>query len=102
MHIRRLSLLILLSAVVGIMIPVALTPRAAHAQNSQQQQVLVESVDVQGNRRLRDEDILYYVQTRPGDVFNQQQVERDLQAILALGFFDKTATRVLTEEGVRG
>ena len=99
MQIRRLSLLILLVAAIGISIPFAL--RGAHAQNPQQQ-VLVESVDVQGNRRLRDEDILYYVQTRPGDVFNQQQVERDLQAILALGFFDKTATRVLTEEGVRG
>src|SRR4030095_5980035 len=30
------------------------------------------------------------------------QVERDYQAILALGFFDKTATRVLTETGPRG
>ena len=32
----------------------------------------------------------------------RQQVQRDLQAILALGFFDKTSTRVLTEEGARG
>ncbi len=29
-------------------------------------------------------------------------MQRDLQAILALGFFDKTATRVLIEEGARG
>ncbi|MBV9960121.1 MAG: hypothetical protein JO360_16970, partial [Acidobacteria bacterium] len=100
MQTRRASLLILLSAIVGIVLPLA-AQRTALAQNAPPQQ-LVESVDVQGNRRLRDEDILYYVQTRPGDVFNQQQVERDLQAILALGFFDKTATRVLTEEGVRG
>lgn len=100
MQIRRVSLLILLSAIIGISIPLATASRAAHAQTAQQQ--LVETVDIQGNRRLRDEDILYYVQTRAGDVFNQQQVERDLQAILALGFFDKTATRVLTEEGVRG
>src|SRR4029079_11641771 len=40
--------------------------------------------------------------TRPGDPYNEQQVQRDLQAILALGFFDKTSTRVLTEEGARG
>ena len=46
--------------------------------------------------------MLYYVQTRAGDPFNEQQVQRDLQAILALGFFDKTSTRVLTEEGARG
>ncbi len=66
------------------------------------QQRLVESVDIQGNRRLRDEDLLYYIKTRPGDVFNPQQLERDLKELLSLNFFDKTSTRVLTEEGVRG
>jgi outer membrane protein insertion porin family len=73
-------------------------PGGAVAQN----QRLVEEVDIVGNRRLRKDDILYYVQTRPGDVYNEQQVQRDYQAILALGFFDKTATRVLTDEGSRG
>jgi outer membrane protein insertion porin family len=72
----------------------------ARAQNTQQR--LVESVDIQGNRRLRDDDLLYYIQTRPGDVFSADQIQRDLQALLALNFFDKTYTRVLTEEGVRG
>ncbi|HQU82280.1 MAG TPA: outer membrane protein assembly factor BamA [Pyrinomonadaceae bacterium] len=66
------------------------------------QQQLVESVDIQGNRRLRDEDLLYYIKTRPGDVYNQAALERDLKELLSLNFFDKTATRVLTEEGVRG
>src|SRR5687768_12319009 len=67
-----------------------------------QQQQLVESVDIQGNRRLKDDDLLYYIKTRPGDVFNQAQLERDLQELLSLNFFDKVKTRVLTEEGVRG
>ena len=66
------------------------------------QQQLVESVDIQGNRRLRDEDLLYYIKTRAGDVYNQEQLERDLRELLSLNFFDKTATRVLTEPGVRG
>lgn len=66
------------------------------------QQQLVESVDIQGNRRLKDEDLLYYIKTREGDVYNQAQLERDLKELLSLNFFDKTATRVLTEEGVRG
>ena len=66
------------------------------------QQQLVESVDIQGNRRLRDDDLLYYIKTRPGDVFNAQQLERDLRELNSLNFFDKTATRVLTEEGPRG
>ena len=66
------------------------------------QQQLVESVDIQGNRRLRDEDLLYYIKTRPGDVYSQAQIERDLKELLSLNFFDKIKTRVLTEEGVRG
>lgn len=65
-------------------------------------QQLVESVDIQGNRRLRDEDLLYYIKTRPGDVYDPAALERDLRELLSLNFFDKTATRVLTEDGIRG
>lgn len=106
MHNRRASSLIFLSAVIGIFIFFA-TSGSASAQEPQAttappQQRIVESVDVQGNRRNRDEDLLYYVATRPGDVYNQQQVERDLIALLALGFFDKTESKVLVEDGVRG
>ena len=65
-------------------------------------QQLVENVDIQGNRRLRDEDLLYYIKTRAGDVYNPQQIENDLQQLLSLNFFDKIETRVTTEEGARG
>src|SRR5256885_7035627 len=99
MHIRRASLLIILSALVGSFILLA-SPEKARAQTTAPR--LVESVDVQGNRRLRDEDILYYVQTRAGDQYSEQQVQKDLQAILALGFFDKVDSRVTVEEGARG
>ncbi len=98
MHSSRAFMLILLSAICSLA-SILVTPGITHAQTSQR---LVESVDITGNRRLREDDILYYVQTRPGDPFNEQQIQRDLQAILALGFFDKTATRVLTEDGARG
>jgi len=75
-----------------------LTVGAAFASAQQ----VVESVDIQGNRRLRDEDLLYYIKTRPGDVYDPAALERDLKELLSLNFFDKTATRVLTEDGVRG
>src|SRR5215210_179418 len=68
-------------------------PAAAPA-GQQQPRVLVEDVQVENNRRLRDEDVLYHIQTRKGDVFNPAQVQRDLQALLNLPFFDKTETRV--------
>src|SRR5215217_8200148 len=67
-----------------------------------QQQQLVESVDIQGNRRLKDEDLLYYIKTRTGDVYDPAALERDLKELLSLNFFDKTATRVLTTAGARG
>jgi outer membrane protein insertion porin family len=101
MHSYRASMLVILSALIGF-ISILGTPGPVIAQQPQQAQRIVEEVDVTGNRRLRKDDILYWVQTRAGDVFNPDQVERDYQAILQLGFFDKTATRVLTEPGPRG
>src|SRR5437763_9459864 len=79
-----------------------LSARAQEPQASSQQQRLVERVDVEGNRRLRDEDIIYHIQTRAGDPYNPAQVQRDLQALLNLPFFDKTETRVATQPGEKG
>ena len=71
-------------------------------KESSPQQQLVETVDIQGNRRLRDEDLLFYIKTRPGDTFDPAQLERDLKELLSLNFFDKAESKVLTEPGVRG
>jgi len=98
MHLYRALWLILLNGIIAIA-SILVLPGNTKAQQSQR---LVESVEITGNRRLRRDDILYYVQTRPGDPYNEQQVQRDYQSILALGFFDKTATRFYTEEGERG
>src|SRR5215210_4418077 len=76
-------------------------PAAAPA-GQQQPRVLVEDVQVENNRRLRDEDVLYHIQTRKGDVFNEAQIARDLQALLNLPFFDKTETRVAVTDGPLG
>ncbi|MFN2500696.1 MAG: outer membrane protein assembly factor BamA [Pyrinomonadaceae bacterium] len=70
--------------------------------NKEARQQIVETVDIQGNRRLRDEDLLYYIKTRPGDVYDPAALERDLKELLSLNFFDKAETKVLTEDGVRG
>ena len=75
---------------------------AAAAPPPSSQQELVEQLLIEGNRRLRDEDVLYHIQTREGDAFNEAQVRRDLQALLNLPFFDKTETSVSTERGTRG
>jgi outer membrane protein insertion porin family len=77
----------------------AASPGRRQAQAPQQ---LVESVDITGNRRNRDEDLLYYIQTRPGDPYNEAQVERDFRTLMDLGFFQRTDSRVYTEPGPRG
>ena len=110
MHILRAFGLVLLSFVVTVLPAAAAetgdrtneNPKTVSSSNQPKMQQLVEEVDIQGNRRLRDEDLLYYIKTRAGDTYNPQQLERDLRELLSLNFFDKTATRVLTEEGVRG
>jgi outer membrane protein insertion porin family len=98
MHFYRVVLFAALSFVIGTTCLFLRAPVSAQ----QPQQRLVEDVDIIGNRRLRKEDILYYIQTRQGDPYNPDQVARDLQTILSLGFFDKVGTRVTTEDAPRG
>jgi outer membrane protein assembly factor BamA len=62
----------------------------------------VEAVEIQGNRRLKDGDILAHIKTRPGESFSERRIQRDLQRIIESGVFDKTRTRVITESGMRG
>ena len=100
MHSYRAFWLLFLGLFAGIIAIVA-TTNGVIAQQTQSQRI-VENVDVIGNRRLRKDDILYYIQTRQGDVYNEDQVQRDYQTLLSLTFFDKTATRVFTETGPRG
>src|SRR5437588_8360189 len=98
MHSYRVVWLAVLTIIIGV--PSVFLANRARAQQPQPR--LVENVEVLGNRRLRKDDIIYYIQTRTGDTYNPAQVERDLQTILALGFFDKTETRVTIEDGPRG
>src|ERR1041385_5871884 len=98
MHFYRVVLL----ALVGLLIGTTCFFLHARVSAQQPQQRVVEEVDIIGNRRLRKEDILYWIQTRQGDPYNPEQVNRDLQTILSLNFFDKVGTRVTIEDGPRG
>jgi outer membrane protein insertion porin family len=95
---RVVGLAVLLSVLPGL----SMTGLAVRGQTPTPSQQVVESVDIQGNRRLRDEDLLYYIKTRPGDIYDPAALERDLRELLSLNFFIKTETRVLTEDGIRG
>src|SRR5690606_8607938 len=85
----------------GLQVPTRAAVSAKRPEIAAAQQI-VESVDIQGNRRLRDDDLFFYIKTRAGDTYDQATLERDLKELLSLNFFDKSATRVFTEPGVRG
>ena len=74
----------------------------AHAQAAAGQDVLVDDVEIRGNRRIPKESILYYVQSKPGDRYSQALAQRDLEAIVQLGFFDPIATKFFLDDGPRG
>jgi outer membrane protein assembly factor BamA len=75
---------------------------AAAPARQQRQRVLVESVEMEGNRRLTDEELLARVRVRPGDAYDERKVQRDFLSLLDLGIFDTTSTRFMIEDGVRG
>lgn len=99
-NLRAFGLVLLGLAFTGALV-LAIADRNANITLAASQQI-VETVDIQGNRRLRDDDLLYYIKTRAGDTYDPAALERDLRELLSLNFFDKSATRVLTTEGVRG
>ena len=65
-------------------------------------QRLVEDIDFIGMRRTSKEQILERIKTRPGDPYNPDQINADLQSVLRGGNFDKIDTRVTMEDAPRG
>ena len=63
---------------------------------------LTEEVDIVGNRRLSKDEILAWIKTRPGDPYDADQVNQDLQALLKTGRFNPGSTRVTVDDAVRG
>lgn len=61
---------------------------------------IVEAIDFQGNRRIPEDSMRLWVQTRENEPFSTDQIRRDLKTILAQGFFEDA--KVFTEEGPRG
>lgn len=65
----------------------------------QTQNKTIELLDIQGNRRWTDDEILTHIKTRALQTFNEKQLQNDLQKLLALGWFDPAHTKVFTEPG---
>jgi len=88
--IRQIFLLISLALLVF-----ALTPQV-HAQD----EGLVGSVKIQGNKRVDDSTILYYIKTRKDEPLSRNQIRKDIEQIYGLGQFKDI--RVETQETLNG
>jgi outer membrane protein insertion porin family len=65
-------------------------------------QILIEDIEIRGNRRLPKDTLLYSIRSKIGDPFSEETARRDFEAILNLGFFDPMKCRVLTADGPKG
>ncbi len=50
-------------------------------QPQKQKEILIERIDIRGNRRMKEEDIRSYIQSRPGDVYDEDRLQFDLRSI---------------------
>lgn len=72
------------------------------AQQPASQDVLVEDVEFRGNRRIPKDTLQYSIQTKKDDRYNPDQVRRDFESVLNLGFFDPLRSKVYEADGPKG
>jgi outer membrane protein insertion porin family len=78
----------------ALLVFVVLLPAVLFAQE------VIEKIEVVGNDRVTRETILYYISSREGDYFNEDQVRRDFRVLWSTGFFSDVKIEDLT--GTRG
>jgi outer membrane protein insertion porin family len=50
--------------------------------------ITIERIDIRGNRRIQEDTIRFYIQSRPGDVYDEGKLELDLRALFNAKFFE--------------
>lgn len=63
-------------------------------------QEVIEKIEIEGNIRVTEETILYYLSSREGDYYNPELLKRDLRVLWSTGFFSDI--KMKEEEGVKG
>jgi outer membrane protein insertion porin family len=76
-----------------------LAPVSSSIAAAQTQQT-IETITVEGNRRIPADTIKSRVYTREGDIYDQAALERDLRSVWNMGYFDDV--RIEKEQGPKG
>ena len=89
----------ILSIVVSISLITAITVSAQITKDKKAPRTLiVEQVDIQGNRRISEADIKSWISTHQGGAYNPRKLDRDVRALFNTGHF--TDVRVYVEDGL--
>jgi hypothetical protein len=72
-----------------------ISPREAEGKS-------IRSIEVVGNRRLQDSEIIRLLKTEPGNQFSAEYAKQDLASLLSTGYFNPRGTSVTTEVGPDG
>jgi len=60
----------------------------------------ISSIQVRGNRRVETDAVLAIIESKKGDIIDQDQLDRDLRAVYGMGFFSDV--NIETEDGPDG
>ena len=55
--------------------------RQVPQQQPAKPEILIERIDVRGNRRIKEDDVRFYIQARAGDVYDEERLQLDLRAL---------------------
>ncbi len=88
----------IIAIVLFTMISILYLPRPALAQDGK----IIEDIEVRGNRRIPRDTVLYSVQSKPGDIYDEAAARRDFEAVISMGVFDPLLAKLRVIDGPRG
>ena len=56
-------------------------PHAIGQEQPGKQAPIIERIDIRGNRRIKEEDVRFYIQARAGDAYDEERLQMDLKAL---------------------
>lgn len=86
------------SLLVALLAVLAVSECLSQAEPSNQ---FIEEIRVVGNRRISEDTIFYYIQSKENDPYNQDQILRDYRSLLNTNFFkDAAVSQMPGETGI--
>lgn len=73
--------------------------QSQHLQENQKSKFTIERVEIVGNRRIETRTILDRISSRPGDPYDVEAVQRDVQALRDTGYFERVRLTVEDSPG---